>query len=208
MARSPSEKKNAAPAPLRQSTLSHFRTGGPTTTSSRISKPKPPVAAAKPKSGKRAATTDDRITTDVLMAIKPIHLANIASQQKNHEYRKYRLRDEVVRLWLYETKEGGNGRAAITHIALIPEGIRHTPGNVPTEPFGIGNDDFNAGLKQSKYGYPVVELYELVKPVALAEMKSKWGMGAPMGWRYVGADLWNDRWGENDDRADKVKRVF
>lgn len=203
MALSPPEKKDAAP--LRQSTLSHFRTGG--STGPRISKPNKP-APAKPKSNKPAAPGHDRVTTDVLIAIKPIHLANIVSQEKNHEYRKYRLRDEVVRLWLYETSEGGQGRASITHIAVIPEGVRHTPGTVPTEPFGIGNDDFNAGLKQSKYGYPVLELHELVKPVTLAEMKSKWGMGAPMGWRYVSADLWGDRWGEDDERADKMARVF
>jgi hypothetical protein len=80
---------------------------------------------------------------------------------------------------------------------------------VPATPFGIGNDDFNAGLKQSKYGYPILELYELVKPVALAEMKGSWGMGgAPMVWRYVGRALWEDRWGDADAREDKVKRVF
>ena len=39
----------------------------------------------------------------------------------------------------------------VRHIAVIPEGVRRTPGTVPVEPFGIGNDHFNAGLKQSKY---------------------------------------------------------
>jgi len=80
---------------------------------------------------------------------------------------------------------------------------------VPTVPFGIGNDDFNAGLKESRYGYLVLGLYELSKPVALAEMKSRWGMGgAPMGWRYVGVDLWEDRWGGEAGRDEKVRRVF
>jgi hypothetical protein len=92
---------------------------------------------------------------------------------------------------------------------VIPSDIRHTPGEVPTEPFGIGNEDFNAGRKQSKYGYPILELYELVKPVGLAEMKSRWGMGgAPMGWRYVGSRLWEDRWGHEDGRDEKVKKVI
>ncbi|KAK4032959.1 hypothetical protein C8A01DRAFT_40578 [Parachaetomium inaequale] len=167
-------------------------------------------ARARPGAAKLKASTTagDRVDSDVLLAIKPEHLANIASQQKNHEYRKYRLRDGVERLWLYETG-GGKGRSAITHIAVIPSDVRRTPGCVPTTPFGIGNDDFNAGLKQSKYGYPILELYELVKPVALAEMKGSWGMGgAPMGWRYVGRGLWEDRWGDGDEREDKVKRVF
>ncbi len=76
------------------------------------------------------------------------------------------------------------------------------------DPSGIGNAEFNAGLKESKYGYPILELYELVQPVTLAEMKNRWGMGAPMGWRYVQEDLWADRWGEDESRAERVKRVF
>lgn len=92
---------------------------------------------------------------------------------------------------------------------MIPANVRHTPGEVPTEPFSIGNDDFNAGRKESKYGYPVLELYALVKPVKLAEMKSRWGMGgAPMGWRYVAADMFEDRWGDEEGRHEKVTKVF
>lgn len=180
------------------------------------------TASAKPK----AKTSEDRVESDVLLAIKPEHLANIARQKKNHEYRKYRLGNGVERLWFYETGDN-NGRSAITyafssllpamslsliarrHIAVIPSDVRHTPGEVPTEPFGIGNEDFNAGLKESKYGYPVLELYELVKPVTLAEMKSSWGMGgAPMGWRYLKAGLWEDRWGTEERRDEKVKKLF
>ncbi|KAJ0163210.1 hypothetical protein CTA2_3343 [Colletotrichum tanaceti] len=176
----------------------------------RISKIPPPPPATKSKSKSKLVTASDRVTTDVLLAIKPVHLANIITRQKNHEYRKYRLRDEVTRLWLYETREGGQGRSSITHIAVIPASVRRTPGTVPAEPFGIGNDDFNAGRKQSKYGYPMLELYELVQPVTVAELKSRWGMGgAPMGWRYLTADLWQDRWGDDDQgRGDKVTRVF
>ncbi|GAB1314646.1 ASCH domain-containing protein [Madurella fahalii] len=193
---------------LRQTTLnSCFRQGTHRVSkeSSKLDKPNSNKAAshAKPKS------SSDRVETDVLLAIKPVHLANIASQQKNHEYRKYCLRDGVTRLWFYETSEGGHGRSAITHIAVIPKSVRRTPGTVPTEPFGIGNDDFNKGLKQSKYGYPILELYELIEPVALSEMKDRWGLAAPMGWRYLGKDLWEDRWGRNErGRNEKVRKVF
>ena len=92
---------------------------------------------------------------------------------------------------------------------MIPNSVRHTPGFVPTEPFGIGNAEFNSGLKQSGYGYPLLELYELIRPVTLAEMKSQWGInGAPMGWRYVGADLWGDKWGGGQIQAKELRRVF
>lgn len=96
----------------------------------------------------------------------------------------------------------------IRHIAVIPTATRHEPGSVPIEPFGIGNEDFNAGLKVSKFGYPILELHELVHPVTLAEMKEKWGMVAPMGWQYVQRNMWEDRWGESQDRSEKVKKLF
>lgn len=94
-------------------------------------------------------------------------------------------------------------------MAVITPNTRHEPGFVPTEPFGIGNEDFNVGLKESKYGYPILELYELANPVTLNEMKTRWGMGgAPMGWQYVASDLWEDRWGEDEERVEKVKKLF
>ncbi|SCO53618.1 uncharacterized protein FFNC_15060 [Fusarium fujikuroi] len=125
-------------------------------------------------------TLAPRVETDVLLAIKPEHLANIISREKNHE-----------------------------HIAVIPPNTRHEPGSVPTEPFGIGNDDFNAGRKESKYGYPILELYELANPLTLNEMKTRWKMGgAPMGWQYVTSDLWEDRRGEDEERREKVKKLF
>ncbi|KAF4447830.1 hypothetical protein F53441_8696 [Fusarium austroafricanum] len=128
---------------------------------------------AKPQPKPAVPTAPDRVLTDALLSIKPVHLANIVSRQKNHEYRKYRLRDGVTRLWLYETSDGG-GRSSITHIAVIPASERRTPGSVPTEPFGIGNAEFNAGLKQSKYGYPILELYELDK-----QKEVNWGWRRP-----------------------------
>jgi hypothetical protein len=75
--------------------------------------------ALKAKTKAKAGDGDNRVVTDVLLAIKPIHLANIASQQKNHEYRNYRLRDGVERLWLYETG-AGHGRSAITYAVSWP----------------------------------------------------------------------------------------
>lgn len=80
---------------------------------------------------------------------------------------------------------------------------------MPIEPFGIGNAEFNAGLKDSKYGYPILQLYEFIQPVTLVEMKNQWGMGgAPIGWRYVSTGLWDNRWGEGGGDPKKVRRIF
>lgn len=71
-------------------------------------------APGKAKTGlDSTAESPSRVFTDVLLAIKSEHLTNIINRQKNHEYRKYRLRDGVERLWLYETAAAG-GKASIT----------------------------------------------------------------------------------------------
>jgi len=55
-----------------------------------------------------------RISTDVLLAIKAVRLANIGTRQKNHEFRSYRLQDGITRLWFYEMSDGGADRSAAT----------------------------------------------------------------------------------------------
>ncbi|KND87172.1 hypothetical protein TOPH_08178 [Tolypocladium ophioglossoides CBS 100239] len=101
------------------------------------------------------------------------------------------------------------GSAAITHIATIPSNVRRTPGDVLEELFSIGNSEFNAGMKQSKYGYPILGLYELVTLITLGEIKTTWGMGgASMGWCYVKTAMWQDRWKEEKRRDSRVKRIF
>ncbi len=110
--------------PLRQSTLDGTLLQRGATTSQpgdnhRVSKSS--QSTNKPKAGalsKSAGSAIDTKRSDVLLAIKPVHLGNIVSRQKNHEYRKYRLHDEVVRLWLYETRDGGSGRSSITYVSL------------------------------------------------------------------------------------------
>ena len=62
------------------------------------------------------------------------------------------------------------------------------PGEV-NDPSGIGNDDFDKGLKQSKYGYPVTELYKLKKPLAVSELKTRFDIAVPQGWRYAPRQL-------------------
>ena len=100
---------------LRQTTLNTcFRQD-----TNRVSKKASPDKPSKPKPATKSVAPSgaERVLTDVLLAIKPVHLANIASQQKNHEYRSYRLKDGIERMWLYETSEGGKGRSAITYVS-------------------------------------------------------------------------------------------
>jgi hypothetical protein len=58
-----------------------------------------------------------------------------------------------------------------------------TPGEV-CDPTGIGNDDFDRGLKASKFGYPVLGLYQLKTPLKPAAMK-EFGLSTPQGLMYA-----------------------
>lgn len=46
---------------------------------------------------------ENRVFTDAILSIKPEFTQLISKRRKNHEYRKYKLKESVTRLWLYET---------------------------------------------------------------------------------------------------------
>ena len=86
---------------LRQTTL----TGAfaPSTSTTR-----PPAKRASTK----AKDTPGRVYTDTILTIKPVFAELIAKREKNHEFRKYEMRDTVKRIWLYETAP----TSAITYV--------------------------------------------------------------------------------------------
>jgi hypothetical protein len=79
----------------RQTTLTGKPAGSP-------SKAGTTSKAAKRKSN--GAVNPDWVETDVLLCIRPEFVQLIGQKKKNHEYRRYKLRDGVKRLWFYETK--------------------------------------------------------------------------------------------------------
>jgi hypothetical protein len=58
-----------------------------------------------------------------------------------------------------------------------------TPGQV-RDPSGVGNDDFDLGLKKSKFGYPVLGLHQLKRPLKIDAMKA-YGISPPQGMTYT-----------------------
>ena len=84
------------------------------------------------------------MNTDILISIKPIHMANIASRTKTHEFRKYLIPTSVKRMWFYTT-------APIQRLQYIASiGTAKSPGEISTEDTGLRNEEFNAGGKEFK----------------------------------------------------------
>ncbi|GIJ92099.1 hypothetical protein Asppvi_011074 [Aspergillus pseudoviridinutans] len=128
------------------------------------------MAKEKPSSSKTRPTRTSK--EDILMSIKPEHMSNIAAGRKNHEYRGYLLPSTVRRLWLYTTAP----ISRIEYVARISRG--KTRGEV-AEDGGIGNEDFNAGRKVSKYAYEILELWKLREPISLASAISSGFLKGP-----------------------------
>ncbi|KAB8257896.1 hypothetical protein BDV32DRAFT_151873 [Aspergillus pseudonomiae] len=116
---------------------------------------------------------------DIFMSIKPEHMQNISTGAKNHEYRRYLLPSSVRRIWFYTTAP----ESRIAHVARVSHG--KVPGEVP-ENGGIGNEDFNAGKKVSKYGYEILDLWRLKEPIRLKMALSEGYLnGAPQKYCWV-----------------------
>jgi len=81
---------------------------------------------------------------DVVMSIKPNFVKLIQEKKKNYEFRKYIPKLGIYRLWIYTTSPVCilEYVAEIDNIVEYPESVI---GN------GVGNEDFNNGLKKSKY---------------------------------------------------------
>ena len=75
------------------------------------------------------------------------------------------------------------------------------PGEV-NDPTGVGNDDFDQGRKESKYGYPVTGLFRLKRPLTTAQLKDRFDIAVPQGWRYATRKL------VEEVGPDAMERVF
>jgi transposase InsO family protein len=120
--------------------------------------------------------------TDIILAIKPEFAAHIVSRNKNHEFRKYLIPSTVCRMWLYETSP----ISAIQYV--ISTGPVKRPGEV-NDPSGLGNEDFDAGNKQSKFGYPIHHLYKLSTPISAKRITHDYNINIPHRYCFV-PPLW------------------
>lgn len=72
----------------------------------------------------------------------------------------------------------------LRYIATISRG--KSPGEIELED-GMGNADFNEGLKKAiaTYAYEIKELYQLKEPLPLTEMQGRYGATFPQRFSYV-----------------------
>ncbi|PGH06432.1 hypothetical protein AJ79_06521 [Helicocarpus griseus UAMH5409] len=119
--------------------------------------------------------------SDIIIAIRPEHVANIVSRGKNHESRKYLLPSRIKRLWLYETSPA----STIKYVATISAGKRL--GEI-RDSRGLRNDEFDQGNMEhpAKYAYEIQKLEGLPEIISLSDLKQNgWLNEAPQKYCYV-----------------------
>ena len=104
--------------------------------------------------------------TDVVVSIYPKFTNLIKTGEKNYEFRKYVPKRGVDRLWIYSSSP----ECSLEYMAEIDK-IIEFPQEIAEK--GIGNDDFNHGLKKSKFAYHIKHLYRLISPLSLERLRSE-----------------------------------
>lgn len=113
----------------------------------------------------------------IYISIKPEFTKKIESGEKNYEYRKYIPKKEFDIVYVYETVPTCSLKYILTidNIVEYPNKITET---------GYGNEDFNNGLKKSKFAYHISKVYKLINPIPLKKLKKEFGFTAPQSYAY------------------------
>lgn len=133
----------------------------------------------------------------IYISIKPVHLNRIVTGKKNYEFRNYYPKEHIDVLYVYESSP----ICELKYIVELGEIVKY-PNKITKE--GYGNDDFNKGLKNSKYAYEIKQLYELEKAIPLKELKEKYGFNPPQSYAY---DVRYEKLTEDINKMD-AKRII
>lgn len=140
------------------------------------------MSRAKPR-GKRPSTND------VILPMQDPYMTQIIEGTKTHEFRKYRLKPSVKRIWFYRTAP----HSSITHVCETQPARTRNPGDPPIEDDGLGNAEFNSRHEDWDgwdFAYRIVAVWELWRPITLGEMKEVHGLRlAPRGLVYLPASI-------------------
>lgn len=123
--------------------------------------------------------------SDVILPMRDPYMSQIVSGEKDYEFRKYRLKPSVKRIWFYRTAP----HSSITHVCETLPARTRNPGDAPLEKDGLGNTEFNDRHKDwdgYDFAYKMVTVRALRRPITLEEMKEKHGFKmAPRGLVYL-----------------------
>lgn len=119
---------------------------------------------------------------DIVISLKPEFINLILKQEKNYEFRKYLPKKGVNKIWVYSKLPV----ARLEYLIIIDKIITY-PEKI-LEP-GLGNEEFNNGLKSTKYAYHIKHLYRMKEGINLKVLKEKYNFIAPQSYFYLENNL-------------------
>ncbi len=114
----------------------------------------------------------------IILSLKPKFANLISTRKKTYEFRKYVPKDPIKQILIYVTQP----ICELQYIIEIGNPIKY-PGKIPEN--GIGNYEFNNGLKVSKYAFPINHLYKLEQGIPLSKLKSEFNFTPPQSYVYT-----------------------
>lgn len=112
----------------------------------------------------------------IYVSINPNPILKIIQGKKNHEFRNYVPKKSFNCLYVYVTVP----RCELKYVIGIGNIVQY-PNQLEVN--GDGNKEFNEGTK-SKFAYPICNVYELINPLSLKELKEQFGFVPPQAFSY------------------------
>ena len=113
----------------------------------------------------------------IYLSIKPKFTKKIETGEKNYEFRKYIPKLDIDTLFVYETFPS----CQLKYIIELGQIIEY-PNKI--NECGYVNEEFNNGLKKSKYAYEIKHVDLLQNPINLKELKEIYNFVPPQSYAY------------------------
>ncbi len=132
----------------------------------------PFITATMPRRSTRVSPSS--LSTDAILPMQVPYMGQIIDGLKNYEFRKYRLKPNVKRIWVYRTAP----HSSITHVCEILRAHTRDSGDPPLTEDGLGNSEFNTRHKDWNgydFAYKIVSVFELRQQIPLLELRGRHG---------------------------------
>lgn len=114
--------------------------------------------------------------TGIYVSINPTSTYKIVQGLKKYEFRNYIPKCNFKFLYVYVTAP----KSELRYVIEIGEVVQY-PNKLIGESDGV--PEFNKGDK-SKYAYPVLRVYELMKPISLKKLQKEYAFTVPQAFAY------------------------
>ncbi|KAK3368693.1 hypothetical protein B0H63DRAFT_529054 [Podospora didyma] len=102
----------------------------------------------------------------IILPMRDPYMAQIFHVTRIYEFRRYRLKPSVRRIWFYRTAP----HSSITHICEILPAATRNPGDPLLEEDGLGNAEYSARHPEwdgYDFAYKMLSAWELRQPITL-----------------------------------------